>query len=232
MAHEAAKRAAAKAACGWVESDTVLGLGTGSTALFVIERVAEMMQCGLELVCVPTSEATSAEAERRGLTLARLEDVDRVDLVIDGADEVDTDFNLIKGGGGALTREKLVALAAHERICVVDETKMVEQLGLAFRLPVEILPFGWKQTLSRLRAFGDPTLRQVGDDSGPSVTDNGNHIVDLAIPGGIDSGDAARLDRDIRTQPGVLETGLFVGLVTRVIVGRDDRSTKVLESRH
>jgi ribose 5-phosphate isomerase A len=227
VAHEAAKQIAARTACSWITDGMTVGLGTGSTAVFALDRIAELMASGYQLAGVATSSATEEQARTRGLQLLDLNEVEKLDLAIDGADEVDPAGNLIKGGGGALTREKLVALAADELVIVVDESKLVERLGAAFRLPVAILPFGWRHTLRRLSRFGEGELRTR--DGLPYATDNGNHIVDLQLPGGVAPEQVMQLDHDLSVIPGVVEHGLFVGLTTRVVVGSDDRQTRIIE---
>ena len=230
MAHEAAKRVAARTACSWITDGMTVGLGTGSTAVFALDRVAELRAQGYRLTGVATSQATEMEAQARSIPLLPLGEVEKLDLAIDGADEVDPAGILIKGGGGALTREKLVALAATELIIVVDESKMVERLGVHFRLPVEILAFGWQHTFRRLQRHGEGALRmRAGTPDEPYLTDNGNHIVDLQLPGGIQSEQALQLDQELSLIPGVVEHGLFVGLTTRVIVGTDERQTSTVE---
>ncbi|HLU39754.1 MAG TPA: ribose-5-phosphate isomerase RpiA, partial [Planctomycetota bacterium] len=151
--YAAAKRAAGRAAADLVPDGAVIGLGTGSTVAFVLERLAERTAEGLRVRGVPTSEDTARKARALGLELIGLDDVERLDLTIDGADEVDADKNLIKGGGGALLREKIVAAASREMIVVVSDNKLVDRLG-AFRVPVEVLAFGQRQTAAALRALG------------------------------------------------------------------------------
>lgn len=212
----AGKRAAAHAAADLVRDDTTIGLGTGSTFRFVIERLRERMQRErLRVRGVPTSRATADAAMAAGIPLLALDDVVRLDLAIDGADEVDPRRNLIKGGGGAHVRERMVAVLADELLVIVDDTKLVPVLGVAFRLPVEVLPFGWQQTERRVAATGcRPTLRQR--DGAPFVTDNGNWVLDCDY-GGI--ADPAALQRTLDAVVGVVDHGLFVGMAGRVLVG-------------
>ncbi|MBL8730404.1 MAG: ribose-5-phosphate isomerase RpiA [Planctomycetes bacterium] len=211
----AAKRAAAFAAADLVQDGTTIGLGSGSTFLFVLERLAARIKDGLKVQGVATSQATAAAARKAGVPLLELDAVERLDLAIDGADEVDPQKNLIKGGGGAHVRERIVAAAAKEMVVVVDEKKLVAVLGKAFLLPIEVLPFGWKQTERRIAATGcKPTLRQ--QDGKPFVTDNGNHVLDCKYDG-ID--DPAWLDEHLNALVGVVDHGLFVGMAGRVIVG-------------
>ena len=210
------KRLAAAAAIAEVEDGMVLGLGSGSTAAFAVEALAARVAQGLEVVAIPTSERTAAQARRLGIRLGSFAEHRRIDMTIDGADEVEIGtLNLIKGRGGALLREKIVASASDRMVVIVDEGKRVDRLGRLAPVPVEIVAFGWQVTLDRLADLGArPTLRVVGDE--PFRTDSGNHIADCAF-GGI--GDAADLERRLAAITGVVESGLFVGLAARVIVG-------------
>lgn len=221
----AAKRAAARAAADLVQTGMKVGLGTGSTFAFAIERLAERARDeGLEFAGVPTSKSTADAAQAAGLKLITLDEVDRLDLAIDGADEIDPQKNLIKGGGGAHLRERIVAAAAKELIVVVDDKKLVPVLGKAFALPVEVVPLGWRQTERRLAAFGcKPTRRER--DGQPFVTDNGNWILDCKFDG-ID--DPAWLDEQLNAQVGVVDHGLFVGMAGRVVVGDAAGKVRIL----
>ena len=172
-----AKKKAAQRAIDFVTSGQVVGLGTGSTSEFAIKALAEMVRGGLLIKGVPTSEAAANLARSLGVPLAELNDVPGVDITIDGADEVDPAFNMIKGGGGALTREKLVALSSRRRVYVVDESKLVERLGQSWAVPVEVLPFAWTVSAQHLGALGcEPRLR--GEPRAPFLTDNGNYVID------------------------------------------------------
>jgi ribose 5-phosphate isomerase A len=210
-----AKRAAAFAAADLVQEGTTIGLGSGSTFLFVLERLGERVKGGLKVQGVATSKATADAAQSAGIPLLELDAVERLDLAIDGADEVDPQKNLIKGGGGAHVRERIVAAAAKELVVVIDDKKLVAVLGKAFQLPIEVLPFGWKQTERRIAATGcKPALRQ--QDGQPFVTDNGNYVLDCKFDG-ID--DPAWLDEHLNALVGVVDHGLFVGMAGRVLVG-------------
>jgi ribose 5-phosphate isomerase A len=214
------KRRAAEKAVGYVRSGMVLGLGTGSTAALAVEAVARKLAEGelVDIAGIPTSTRTRDQASALGIPLTTLEEHPSVDLTIDGADEVDAQGDLIKGGGGALLWEKIVAAATTLYIIVVDESKLVERLGARFAVPIEVMPFGWGTHLEPMRALGgDPTLRR--DDAGePYLTDGGHYIIDVAFSGGMD--DPSSVDRTLRNRPGVVETGLFLGMEPRVIVGR------------
>lgn len=219
-----AKRRAAEYAVSLVRDGQVLGLGTGSTAKYAIEALALMVQDGLEVKGVATSKATERQAKALGIPLIELNETTRIDLTIDGADEVDPDLNMIKGGGGALTREKLVAIASNRRVMLVDESKLVDTLGQTRPLPVEALSFCWVLTSRLLQDLGcAPKLRLAAGQ--PFVTDNGNCILDCAFP---PIAKPAELEKAIKLVPGVVESGLFVGLADTVVVGYDDRT----ELRH
>ena len=213
------KRKAAYRATEFVTDGQVVGLGTGSTAEFAIRALGDLVREGLHITGVPTSEAAADLARSLGIPLADLNDVQRVDITIDGADEVDPAFNMIKGGGGALTREKLVALSSLRRVYVVDESKLVERLGHAWAVPVEVLPFAWRFSALRLDGLGCET-RLRGDHQAPFVTDNGNYIVDCRFA---PISDAPKLAIEIKQLPGVVESGLFTGIADVLVIGREDR---------
>jgi ribose 5-phosphate isomerase A len=226
------KRQAAARALEEVRDGMKLGLGTGSTARHFVELLGERVKAGLKVVGVPTSEATRADAIRCGVALTMLDDVDRLDLTVDGADEIDHALNLIKGGGGALLREKIVAAASDRMIVIADESKWVEVLG-RFPLPVEVVPFGLAATRRAMAlAFaecgvaGEMVLRQ-GKDGHVFVTDGGHWIVDAHL-GRIE--DAPRLASRLGAIPGVVEHGLFTGLAsTAVLAG--GQGIRVVERR-
>jgi len=195
-----------------------VGLGTGSTARFAIEGLARRVREGLRIKGVPTSIATAKMAAEQGIALIDLNEVSGIDITIDGADEVDGDFNMIKGGGGALTREKLVALASARRVIIVDETKMVKTLGAKWPVPVEVLPFAWRYSFKQLESLGSrPTLRLK--DGKPFETDNGNYILDCQF-GPI--ADAPSLEKKMKLVPGVVECGLFISIADALVIGSDD----------
>jgi ribose 5-phosphate isomerase A len=193
--------------------DVRVGLGSGRAAEAFVRALAAEAGRGLSVRCVPTSRATATLATSLGLAVAELTE-EPLDLTVDGADEVDPRLDLIKGYGGALTRERIVAAASRRQVILVTSEKLVPRLGARGRLPVEIVPFARPLCLRRLAAVGCPArLREAG--SGPFVTDNGNWILDCAIPG---QDDAAQLDREIRRIPGVVDTGFFLGTAERVLV--------------
>lgn len=215
MSIEKGKQAAAEHAVSYVKDGMILGLGTGSTAFFAIRKIGEMVQGGLRISGVPTSLQTAALA--RELSIPLLASFEEIDLTIDGADEVDSNGYLIKGGGGALTREKIVAANSKRRIIVVDYAKRVGVLG-KYPLPLEVLPFGYPAVARTVAAMQcTATLRQSGDET--FITDNGNYILDC----GFDRiEDAETLVVELNAIPGVVENGLFVGLCDLLVVGKED----------
>lgn len=213
------KRTAGAAAAARIESGMIVGLGTGSTAVHVLAELAARLRSGRlrDVRGVATSFEASRLARELGIPLVSLEETDRIDLAIDGADEVDPNLDLIKGGGGAHTREKIVDALAGEFVVVVDRDKLVDRLGAGRPVPVEVLPLALRPVLLWLQKLGgDPELRMAVRKAGPVVTDQGNLIVDVrfaAIP------NPRQLERDLNDVPGVVENGLFVGLAHRVLVG-------------
>lgn len=211
----ALKQQAADAAVAEVEDGMVLGLGTGSTAALAVAALGARVQAGLRVIGIPTSERTAEQARELGVPLASFAEHTRIDLTIDGADEVHTGtLALIKGLGGALLREKIVAAASRRMTVIVDESKLVQSLG-GVRLPVEIVAFGWQSTLARLRDAGADVLVRQGPDDAPFRTDGGNLIADCALA--LD--DPATVHARLKAIVGVVETGLFIGMATRVIAG-------------
>ena len=226
------KRQAAARALEFVTDGMKLGLGTGSTAKHFVELLGMRVRAGLDVIGVPTSEATRADAIRCGIALTTLDEVDRLDLTVDGADEIDSSLNLIKGGGGALLREKIVAAASDSMIVIADETKWVEMLG-RFPLPIEVVPFGLAATQRAMAgAFaesgvsGQMVLRK-GKDGHVFVTDGGHWIVDAHL-GRI--ADAPRLAGLLTAIPGVVEHGLFIGLAGVAILA-GPQGIRVMERR-
>ncbi|MBA2124866.1 ribose 5-phosphate isomerase A [Hyphomicrobium methylovorum] len=214
MSSDEWKRQAAEQALAHVEDGMKLGLGTGSTAAKFVELLGERVKAGLKVICVPTSEATRAQAAALNIPLATLDEYPALDLTVDGADEIDEDLRLIKGGGGALLREKIVAVASARVIIIADSTKLVDVLG-RFPLPIEVVPFGLgssRSLIERLAADsgceGEIKLR-TAPGGAPFVTDNGNHILDCSF-GEIDDPEA--LDDALKLVPGVVESGLFLGI--------------------
>lgn len=209
------KKTAAEKAIEYVENGMVLGLGTGSTVEYALKKLGGLIKDGLDIKGIPTSMHTKKIAKEYGIPLTELEENPIIDLTIDGADEVDGNLNLIKGGGGALTREKIVAYHSKKEIIVIDEAKIVKALGTTFPLPVEIVKFGWSSTKKAVEAFGcTAELRKIVNE--PYITDNGNYIIDCDFER-ID--EPEQLEKDLNNIPGAVENGLFIGLATEVIVG-------------
>ena len=206
------KQAAAEKALELVQDGTLIGLGSGSTARYFTEGVGRLVKQGLKVRAVPTSRRTAELAAELGIPIVT-EIVGQIDLTVDGADEVDPALNLIKGRGGALLREKLVAKASKRFVVVVDESKLVKQLGAGV-LPVEVVPFLWRSTAERLTALGVSLVVRGGEET-PYVTDNGNLILDLTLEGGIKN--PADFGTELKKVTGVLDHGLFVGMTDTVI---------------
>jgi ribose 5-phosphate isomerase A len=210
------KRAAALRAIEEVEDGMVVGLGTGSTAAFVVEGLGRRVAGGLRVVGIPTSERTAAQARRLGIPIATFAEYQRLDLTIDGADEVQLgSLDLIKGLGGALLREKIVAAASERLVIVVDQEKLVERLGEHTPVPVEVTQFGWQATAVALARLGCAPERRYAAGEQPFVTDGGNFILDCRF-GPI--GDPDKLESDIAMIVGAVESGLFVGRSSKVVV--------------
>lgn len=224
---DAAKAAAAREALSMVESGMVLGLGTGSTVEFFLRGLADRVAQGLEVSGVPTSSATERRAQELGIPLlGSSHDFPRLksDLCVDGADRVDLGGSLIKGGGGALLREKMVAQNS-ARVCIlVDPSKMIPVFDNTFALPVECVRFGIEETLAALAGFGCQVRRRQTSEGAPLVTDNGNFIVDCAFAQIVDP---VAMELQIKALTGVVEVGIFTGLLDRLVIGYPDGSTVV-----
>ncbi|HEY1097742.1 MAG TPA: ribose-5-phosphate isomerase RpiA [Myxococcota bacterium] len=212
------KKRAAEHAVSLIETNMKVGLGTGSTARFAVAALGQRIRDeGLKIKAVPTSEATKQQAIEEGITVVSFDQVERLDLCFDGADEVDPQLNLTKGGGGALLREKVVAFSSSRFVCVVDEAKCVPALH-AFPVPLEVVPFAVKVVEREVRALGgEPTLRVR--DGQPFVTDNGLLILDCRFP---PIKEPALLAKAFASIPGIAEHGLFVDIVHDLVVGTDD----------
>ncbi|WOL15273.1 putative ribose-5-phosphate isomerase 3, chloroplastic [Canna indica] len=224
------KKLAAIKAVEYVSSGMVIGLGTGSTAAFVVAEIGTLLSSGklTNIVGVPTSKRTYEQALSLGIPLSTLDEHPRIDLAIDGADEVDPDLNLVKGRGGALLREKMVEAASGKFVVVVDETKLVSGLGgSGLAMPVEVVQFCWKYNLTRLQGLfeeeGCEAKLRLGDDGKPYVTDNSNYIVDLYFMTPIK--DAIAAGKKISALEGVVEHGLFLDMATAVIIAGKDGVT-------
>jgi ribose 5-phosphate isomerase A len=215
---EELKRAAAERAADRVESGMRLGLGTGSTVAHFLDVLAERIRAGTlkRIVGVPTSIRTAERSRELGIPLAELQDAGPLDLTVDGADEVDPLLDLIKGLGGALLREKMVAQASKRLVIMVDDSKEVRRLGTKAPLPVEVVRFGWEAHLPFFRSLGaEPRLRAASDGT-PYLTDNGNHMIDCRFPDGMT--DPTGIEDALRGRAGVVESGLFLGMASAVVV--------------
>ena len=214
------KQAAAIASAAQLENGMVVGLGSGSTARLAVAAIGQRVHEGLRIVGVPTSEQTAEQARGLGIALATLGEYPQIDVAIDGADEVELGtLNLIKGGGGNQLREKIVAVASARFLIVVDEGKIVSQLGSRAKVPVEVAQFGWQATARHLTKLnGKPELR-LGAEGQPFVTDGGNFILDCGF-GAI--GSASELQRELDSVVGVVEHGLFIGMASQVLIGSAD----------
>lgn len=222
-----AKEAAGRHAAEFVEDGMTVGLGTGSTVHFALAALGQRIHAGLAIRGVPTSLDTERKARELRIPLVGLEEAPSIDLTIDGADEIDPRFNMIKGGGGALLREKVVARASERVVIVVDPGKVVARLGERFLLPVEVVPFARalvRRELEQMKA--EPVLR-LADQGKVYRTDNGNEILDVRFPAGIP--DPPALERELASIPGIVESGLFVDLAHLLVIGREDGGAEVRE---
>jgi ribose 5-phosphate isomerase A len=221
-----AKQRAGFRAAEFVREGMRVGLGTGTTAQWLVERLGERVRAGLQVRCVPTSRRTEEQARALGITLVTLGEVGELDIAIDGADEIGPGLALIKGGGGALLREKLVASAARRFVVIADASKRVEVLG-RFPLPVEVVQFGWELTARRVASVAgvEPVLRLRGNGE-PFVSDNGNFILDCRC-GAIH--DPTQLERELKSLTGVVESGLFVNMADSAVLA-DEEGVQVINS--
>ncbi len=221
------KMAAEKAVNDYVKDGMTVGLGTGSTAYFAIRRVGELVKQGFKLRCVATSEATEETARECGINIVQLNDVDHIDITIDGADEIDPNLQLIKGLGGALLREKIVAAASVLEVIVADESKLVQHLGSKASLPVEVIMYGHLRTAYALkRQDCEPVLRMKGSE--PFVSDNGNLIYDCRFK---EIRNPFFLESAIDTIPGVVENGLFLNRATAAVISHRDGTVTEMQRR-
>lgn len=211
------KREAAEAAVELVQPGMILGLGHGSTARYALLKIAELLRAGKlwDIQGVPCSKKVEEEARALGIPLTTLEDHPELDLTIDGADEIDPKLNVIKGGGGAMLREKIVAQATKYQVIVADETKLSPRLGTKATVPVEVLPFGWRTQVQFLEGLGAQVKLRLNPDGSPFLTDQGNYVLDCNF-GPI--ADAEALARELGRRAGILGHGLFLGLVDEVFV--------------
>ncbi|RIL50303.1 ribose-5-phosphate isomerase RpiA [Mammaliicoccus fleurettii] len=217
------KKRVAYEAINYIKDGMVVGLGTGSTMYYAIQSLGERIKEGLNIKGIPTSERTTEWARSNNIPLTDFSEVNHLDLVIDGADEVDENFQLIKGGGGALLREKIVANATDQFIVIIDESKYVQTLG-KFKLPVEVVPFGWEVTAREIEVLGcNATLRM--DNNGIFLTDNDHYILDCDFKV---INNPEKLNQDLISIVGVVETGLFINMTRKVLISYSN-SGKVIE---
>ena len=212
-----AKKIAAERAVDYIEDNMVVGLGTGSTAYWAIKKLGLRVKNGLDIRTIATSKESEGLARELGIKLVSFSEIKEIDITIDGADEVDSHYNLIKGGGGALLREKIVAASSKQFIVVVDGSKMVNELG-KFPLPVEVVRFAYERTTKKLSDLGCQAILRKSKDK-VFITDNGNYIIDCHFDSIKDS---KELHKNINMIPGVVDNGLFVNMANRVIVGHSN----------
>lgn len=217
------KQLAGYYACNYIKDGMIVGLGTGSTAYYLVERLGQLVKEGLKIKAVATSNATMEQAKSLHIELLDIEQVNTLDIAIDGVDEIDGSFNAIKGGGGALFREKVVSGLAKEVIWIMDDSKLVNDIG-AFPLPIEVVQYGYVHVLNKFKEMNlNPILRIK--DGKPFITDNNNYIIDLHLKAPIDISSLLKLKNIL----GVVETGLFINSCDRIIVGGEE--VKVIENK-
>ncbi len=218
------KKLAAEAAVELIKDGMTVGLGTGSTAHWAIAKLGERVNNGLKIKAIATSKESDALAKELNIPMVTFSDIGQIDITIDGADEVDPNLILIKGGGGALLREKIIATASEKLIVIVDESKLVRQLG-GFALPIEVIPFGMESTRKFIEELGCKTKIRMTDKNDRFKTDNGNHIVDCTF-GRIESPE--KISQKLNQIPGVVENGLFIRLAHKVYVGYQSGKVDIL----
>jgi len=224
LSPEEMKRVAGEYAVGFVQPGFVTGIGTGSTVYYFIHALAEKVKQGLDITAVVTSRKSGELSKQLGITVTDLNDVDTIDITIDGADEVDKQLQLIKGGGGALLQEKMVAAASRKMIVIADGNKIADQLG-RFPLPVEVIPYGWKQTQKHIGKLGCRKIILREKDGKPFITDHGHYILDCHFE---KIEQASLLSQQLNSIPGVVENGLFIDMATAVIIGKEDGTTQTM----
>lgn len=222
LALDEAKKNAAAAAVELIQADMLVGLGTGSTTVHFIDLLAERCRQGLKITAVASSQRSLDQAKQNGIHIIDIDTLTELDIVVDGADEIDEHKRMIKGGGGALLREKIIASMCKEMVVIVDESKVVKQLG-KFPLAIEITPFAWRATIAKLNAKGFEGKLRVGKDQ-PYITDGGHYIYDICFAKPLSNPE--EVNDAIRSIPGVLETGFFFNLAKKVIIGYADGKVK------
>ena len=223
------KTVAEEAVNKYIKDNMVVGLGTGSTSYYAISKIGELASNGYDLTCIATSKQSEMLAKSFGLKISNIDEVTRIDITIDGADEVDSKMHILKGLGGALLREKIVASSTLKEIIIVDSNKLVRKLGTKAPLPVEVVPFGHCYTCNALKKLGcEPELRKINGI--PFTTDNGNYIYDCAFNNGID--DPYRLESDINNIVGVIENGLFLNIAHEVLVCDERKNITSIQRPH
>ena len=216
MEREELKKLAGEKAVEQIKDEMIVGLGTGSTVEYTLRKIGELVRNGLKIQAIPTSIQTKRIAQEEKIPLTTIEEHPEIDITIDGADEVDSYLNLIKGGGGALTREKIIAFNSKKLIIIVDDSKVVKALGIDFPLPVEVVKFGWTATKKALESFGCEVIRREVMPGEPFITDNGNYILDCDFEY---IKEPEQMEININNIPGVVENGLFINLAHQAIVG-------------
>lgn len=223
MNQNRAKEAAGTTAAQLIQPGMLVGLGTGSTAHYFIQALSKRCREGLQITAVASSEASLTQARESGISIADIQAIRQVDITVDGADEIDPQKRMIKGGGGALLREKILASSSREMVVIIDSAKQVSQLG-AFPLPVEISPFAYQATIHKMNALGYQGKIRLSKQNDFYKTDNGNFIYDIQLPLPCTP---EKEEKALKALPGVVETGFFLGLAGRVIVGFPDGSVKI-----
>ncbi len=216
MEREELKKLAGEKAVEQIKDEMIVGLGTGSTVEYTLRKLGELVRNGLKIQAIPTSIQTKRIAQEEKIPLTTIEEHPEIDITIDGADEVDSFLNLIKGGGGALTREKIIAFNSKKLIIIVDDSKVVKALGIDFPLPVEVVKFGWTATKKTLESLDCEVVRREVMPGEPFITDNGNYILDCDFEY---IKEPEQMEIAINNIPGVVENGLFINLAHQVIVG-------------
>jgi ribose 5-phosphate isomerase A len=216
LEREELKKLAGEKAVEQIKDEMIVGLGTGSTVEYTLRKLGELVRNGLKIQAIPTSIQTKRIAQEEKIPLTTIEEHPEIDITIDGADEVDSFLNLIKGGGGALTREKIIAFNSKKLIIIVDDSKVVKALGIDFPLPVEVVKFGWTATKKTLESLDCEVVRREVMPGEPFITDNGNYILDCDFEY---IKEPEQMEIAINNIPGVVENGLFINLAHQVIVG-------------